>query len=274
MNPDPPLVTPSPRTFQYSKHPAKELVNYIKRPLCSTAQKEGYIYTFQLEADCNLNKIGYTTQGKNDDTLKDSLARRMSEHKSCGWPEPKCVLEIQVPHAQRVEQIIGKHLGYRRVEECNMTNGLNGKTCKHKIHREWFKVSLDVIHEIVRAWHRWITTNPYVETNGVYKLSSEWKLRLEEVLKIDPEGKDYWLEWLRRFVPPDDSFVKIGMQVTNISASEDLDGNKISSIITTTVEVLSGEHDGETPHSPKITLRRRDTFIKRLICAKTWPKVA
>lgn len=243
-------------------------------PLCETALKEGYIYAFQLENSCNLNKIGYTTLGKHDDTLEDSLLRRMKEHNSCGWPKPEPALKVQVPHAQRVEQIIGKHLGDRRMKECDMTKGLNGKSCGHNIHHEWFKVPMNKIDEIVTAWACWIRTNPYVETDGVYELSSEWVLHLEEVLKIDSEGKDCWLEWLRKFAPPDESSIKTQMQVMDISGPKDLDGNKISSIIITTKEISSGKHDGDTPHSPKITLRRRDTFRKRLISAKTWPRIA
>lgn len=130
------LVKLGPRHFQRFRHPAKELIDFLKMPLCKTALTKGYIYTFELENDCPYYKIGFTAQGKKDKTLEHAIERRMRQHAKCGWQKPKVNFKIKVPHAYKVEQIVFKHLAAARLREVNMSQGVNGKQCDHGSHKE------------------------------------------------------------------------------------------------------------------------------------------
>lgn len=236
---------PAPRKWRHYRHPAKELLHYIKQPLGKTALEEGNIYTFQLENNTNYYKIGYTNKGVNDEAIEAAVPRRMKEHKKCGWPNPKVVFRLRVLHAQRVEHIIGKHLAWCNMEEYGMTQGVNGKTCSHSTHHEWFKVSLDVIKKVARAWARWIDDKPYVKTKDGYTLSDKWGEKLETVLTIDPAGGDYWMKWLDQQGLLDGGLNEEQVK-TEASVSEILDheGNTISAVITTAKEVSLVKRDG------------------------------
>jgi hypothetical protein len=163
--------------------------NYINKPLLGkNDMKEGYIYGFQIEG-CAYTKIGLAAKRESEPSLEAALEARIREHKRDGWPDPKVVLKIEVPHVHRVEKLIHYHLGTGRMKE----------QCDRGSHTEWFNNSLDEIYTVAIAWNHWILSAPYEELHGGrHHLSEEWKGYLGTVPK--QSGKDVWLQWLCRYV--------------------------------------------------------------------------
>jgi hypothetical protein len=186
-------------TFVPFHNPARDLINYIRRPLSSNALKNGRLYIFQVDGH-SLNKIGYVAERKNDPSIEVSLVHRTREHKRCGW-DPKIVFQCSVLHAERVEKIIHLHLknSRRRENLCKCCKAPACRKCDHDSHTEWFETPLHEIAVIAEAWKRWIDTKPYIQINGEFSLSPEWNEKLENVpvhLK-----DDFWLHWLDYNLP-------------------------------------------------------------------------
>lgn len=182
-------------TFVPFHNPARKLAKYIRRPLTSNALEKGFLYIFQVDGH-TLNKIGYVSKRKNDPSIDVSFDHRMEEHKRCGW-EPKPVFRCLVPHAERVEKLIHRHLEKSRRKETNLCKCCKGPACRkcdHSTHMEWFETPLQEITVIAKAWIRWILTKPYVQKNGKAFLSAEWDEKLNNV-QVHLED-DYWLQWL------------------------------------------------------------------------------
>lgn len=258
---------PPPRIFRPFKHPSKDMIKYIKRPLGSQDLKEGYIYCFQVEG-CALNKVGSATLRKGDKSLMASFEKRMKEHERCGWhAEP--VFKLRVPHAHRVERIIQHHFVAGRREEQNTCKGSNGRKCKHGIHIEWFEVPLDEIWTAVRAWSRWIETNPYVEINGNLCLSPEW---IENLNTVGIES-DHWLEWLYRYAPEPTAVIRaVALETRYSSGSTDPHRQNDPFISTARVRITKDHCDGETVHAPKDAEFPHTELPFRLNHSKTWPR--
>ena len=166
-----------------------ELKKLLKTPLPKMAEKEGHIYSFQVDG-YQYTKIGYTTQ---------VLAVRTSQHKRCGWWNPFVMIHQLVNHVYRVEQIIHKHLDANRFCEVKMDEGSNGRKCDHQKHIEWFDVDFTKMYAVVKAWSCWMQSGPYVLINGENRLSSRWTARLQ-TLPGEACHKD-WLQWLSCYLP-------------------------------------------------------------------------
>lgn len=259
-------TTPTPRIFESSSkwspwENSKRLKTYIKNPLTPKAMEEGYIYCFQLD-DCKYTKIGYAAHREGESSLQKSLDKRIKEHERCGWWNPTVVIHEKVPHVYRVEQIIHRHLAANKKDEVQMSKGSNGQKCKHKAHGEWFDVDFPKMYMALKAWKRWIETQPYIMLDGKLRLSPDWRKKLETV-QVE-SSTDHWLEWLCRYVPEP---VKLIREVGVMSMERDVKGDSLAIVKAGAME--DGRDDEKTialneTKAPPAQFRPR--------ASRTWPR--
>ncbi len=101
--------------------------------------KRGYIYILSNEDDPGLVKIGYT----------QNVARRLVQwRKDCGIDYHLEYQSHEIPFAQRIEKII--HAELRPVRYLKACPG------HPKLHKEWFRISLEGAKKTVDYWIHWM----------------------------------------------------------------------------------------------------------------------
>ena len=185
------ILPPKDTLLKFKPFPPKgikavvtKIYERIKRPIIPREEDTGYVYGFQRDGD-KLIKFGYTS--------KMGVKERIRKWNTQCHQEVKVVLQDKLPHAAKVESLVGAIL-YRQRRRENLVGGLcnGGKGCP-TVHEEWFEVTLECLRDVVNLCSRWIGTGPY--ENGILKPRwVEYIDKLYEAQSDDP--LEDWRAWL------------------------------------------------------------------------------
>jgi hypothetical protein len=177
------ILPPKDTLLKFKPFPPKgikavvaEIYERIKRPIIPREKDTGYVYGFQRDGD-KLIKFGFT--------CKMGPKARIRKWNTRCHQEVKVVLQEYLPHAAKVESLVGAIL-YRQRRRENLVGGLcnGGKGCP-TVHEEWFEVTLECLRDVVKLCSRWIRTWPY--ENGILKPRwVEYINKLYEAQSNDP----------------------------------------------------------------------------------------
>jgi len=128
-------------------------------PLGPKDMESGFVYLFWDKAYFGVVKIGYTNDLATRLKAWNRDCKRQHDYHS------SAEIQVEMPHMQRVEQLI-----HTELKECRLRRRCEG--CG-RLHREWFEASQAHVVKVMKKWREWIQQHPYVKDEE----SGEWVLK-------------------------------------------------------------------------------------------------